>query len=41
MMKAASLCGVGVGNTTSFEDLNRAIAINGIKPVIDTVYRVR
>ena len=38
MMKAASLCGVGVGNTTSFEDLNRAIAINGIKPVIDTVY---
>ena len=39
MMKAASLCGVGVGNTTSFEDLNRAIAINGIKPVVDTVYR--
>jgi NADPH:quinone reductase-like Zn-dependent oxidoreductase len=38
MMKAASLCGVGVGNTASFEDLNRAIGINGIKPVIDTVY---
>ena len=38
MMKAASLCGVGVGNTASFEDLNRAISINGIKPVIDTVH---
>jgi NADPH:quinone reductase-like Zn-dependent oxidoreductase len=38
MMKAASLCGVGVGNTASFEDLNRAIAINRIKPAIDTVY---
>jgi NADPH:quinone reductase-like Zn-dependent oxidoreductase len=38
MMKAGSLWGVGVGNTTSFEDLNRAIDVNGIKPVVDAVY---
>ena len=38
MMKAASLCGVGVGNTASFEDLNRAIEVTGIKPIVDTVY---
>ena len=38
MMKGASLHGIGVGSTKMFEDMNRAIEINGIKPAIDKVY---
>ncbi len=38
MMKGGSLHGIGVGNTKSFEEMNRAIQGNGIKPVIDKVF---
>jgi NADPH:quinone reductase-like Zn-dependent oxidoreductase len=38
MMKGGSLHGVGVGNTKSFEEMNRAIQHNGIRPVIDKVF---
>lgn len=38
MMKGGSLHGVGVGNTKSFEDMNRAIQSSGIKPAIDKVF---
>jgi NADPH:quinone reductase-like Zn-dependent oxidoreductase len=38
MMKGGSLEGVGVGSTRMFEDLLRAIDVNGIKPVIDKVF---
>lgn len=38
MMKGGSLHGVGVGSTAMFEDMNRAIAVNGIKPVVDKVF---
>ncbi|HEY3824608.1 MAG TPA: NAD(P)-dependent alcohol dehydrogenase [Bryobacteraceae bacterium] len=38
MMKGGSLYGIGVGSTAMFEDMNRAIAANGIKPVVDKVY---
>jgi NADPH:quinone reductase-like Zn-dependent oxidoreductase len=38
MMKGGSLEGVGVGSTRMFEDLNRAIEVNSIKPVIDKVF---
>jgi NADPH:quinone reductase-like Zn-dependent oxidoreductase len=38
MMKGGTLHGVGVGNTKSFEDMNRAIQSNGIKPAIDKVF---
>jgi NADPH:quinone reductase-like Zn-dependent oxidoreductase len=38
MMKGGSLEGVGVGSTKMFEDLNRAIEINRIKPPIDKVF---
>jgi NADPH:quinone reductase-like Zn-dependent oxidoreductase len=38
MMKGGSLEGIGVGSTKMFEDMNRAIEVNGIKPVIDRVY---
>ncbi len=38
MMKGGSLHGVGVGNTAMFEDMNRAIEANGIKPVVDKVF---
>jgi NADPH:quinone reductase-like Zn-dependent oxidoreductase len=38
MMKGASLHGVGVGNTKSFEDMNRAIEAAGIVPIVDKVF---
>jgi NADPH:quinone reductase-like Zn-dependent oxidoreductase len=38
MMKGGSIHGIGVGNTKSFEDMNRAIQSNGIKPPIDKVF---
>jgi NADPH:quinone reductase-like Zn-dependent oxidoreductase len=38
MMKAGSLHGIGVGSTTMFEDMNAAIDVNGIKPIIDRVF---
>lgn len=38
MMKGGSLHGVGVGSTAMFEDMNRAIEVNRIKPVVDKVF---
>jgi NADPH:quinone reductase-like Zn-dependent oxidoreductase len=38
MMKAGSLHGIGVGSTKMFEDLNAAIDVNKIKPIIDRVF---
>jgi NADPH:quinone reductase-like Zn-dependent oxidoreductase len=38
MMKGASLHGVGVGNTKSFEDMNRAIESAGIIPIVDKLF---
>jgi NADPH:quinone reductase-like Zn-dependent oxidoreductase len=38
MLKAASLQGISVGSTRMFEDMNLAIAQNGIRPPIDRVY---
>ena len=38
MFKGASLTGIFVGNRVMFEQMNRAIAVNGIKPVIDRVF---
>lgn len=38
MMKGGSLHGVGVGSTAMFEEMNRAIEVNGIKPVVDQTF---
>jgi len=38
MFKDASLHGIGVGNRAMFEDMNRAIEVNKIKPVIDKYF---
>jgi NADPH:quinone reductase-like Zn-dependent oxidoreductase len=38
MMKGGSLHGIGVGSTAMFEDLNRAIEANKIKPVVGKVF---
>ena len=38
MMKGASLQGIGVGSTAMFEAMNRAIEVNGIKPIVDKVF---
>ena len=38
MMKGGSLHGIGVGSTKMFEDMNRAIEVNGIKPAVAAVY---
>jgi len=38
MMKGGSLFGIGVGSTAMFEEMNRAIEVNGIKPVVDKVF---
>lgn len=38
MMKDGHIDGVGVGSTAMFEEMNRAIAVNRIKPPIDRVY---
>jgi NADPH:quinone reductase-like Zn-dependent oxidoreductase len=38
MMKAGSLHGIGVGSTRMFEDMNAAIEVNRLKPIIDKVF---
>ena len=38
MMKGGSLIGIGVGSTAMFEDMNRAIEVNRIKPIVDQVF---
>jgi NADPH:quinone reductase-like Zn-dependent oxidoreductase len=38
MLRGASLHGIFVGNRAMFDQMNRAIAINGIQPVIDRVF---
>ena len=38
MMRGASLHGIFVGNRSMFEDMNRAIEVNDIKPVVDKVF---
>jgi len=38
MMKGGSLHGIGVGSTAMFEDMNRAIEVNGIKPIVGKVF---
>lgn len=36
--RRANIQGIGVGSTQMFEAMNRAIAVNGMKPVIDRVF---
>ncbi len=38
MYKAGSLHGIYVGDREMFEEMNRAIAVNRIRPVIDRVF---
>jgi NADPH:quinone reductase-like Zn-dependent oxidoreductase len=38
MLRGASLSGIFVGNRAMFEQMNRAIEVNGIQPVIDKVF---
>src|SRR4029450_12772496 len=38
MMKAGNLHGIFVGDRAMFEDMNRAIVVNGVKPVVDRVF---
>jgi NADPH:quinone reductase-like Zn-dependent oxidoreductase len=38
MMKSGSMIGIGVGSRSMFEDMNRAIDVNKIKPVVDKVF---
>jgi NADPH:quinone reductase-like Zn-dependent oxidoreductase len=38
MMKSGSMVGIGVGSRAMFEDMNRAIEVNKIKPVVDKVF---
>jgi NADPH:quinone reductase-like Zn-dependent oxidoreductase len=38
MMKAGTMVGIGVGSRAMFEDMNRAIEVNNIKPVVDKVF---
>jgi NADPH:quinone reductase-like Zn-dependent oxidoreductase len=38
MMKGGSMIGIGVGSRAMFEDMNRAIDVNKIKPVVDKVF---
>jgi len=38
MMKSGSMIGIGVGSQSMFEDMNRAIEVNRIKPVVDKVF---
>ena len=38
MMKSGSMVGIGVGNRAMFEDMNRAIEVNKIKPVVDKIF---
>ncbi len=38
MMKSGVMIGIGVGSRAMFEDMNRAIDVNKIKPVVDKVF---
>jgi NADPH:quinone reductase-like Zn-dependent oxidoreductase len=38
MMKSGAMVGIGVGNRSMFEDMNRAIEVNRIKPVVDKIF---
>jgi NADPH:quinone reductase-like Zn-dependent oxidoreductase len=38
VMKAGSLHGIGVGSTRMFEEMNAAIEVNRIKPIIDRIF---
>ena len=38
MMKSGSMIGIGVGSRAMFEDMNRAIDVNKIKPVVYKVF---
>ena len=38
MMKGGSLHGIGVGSTSMFEEMNRAIEVNRIKPIVGKVF---
>jgi NADPH:quinone reductase-like Zn-dependent oxidoreductase len=38
MFKGGSLHGIFVGNREMFEEMNRAIDVNGIKPIVDKVF---
>lgn len=38
MMKSGAMIGIGVGSRAMFEDMNRAIEVNKIKPVVDKVF---
>jgi len=38
MPKGASLQGIGVGSTRMFQDMNRALELNGVTPIVDRVY---
>ena len=38
MMKTGSMVGIGVGSRAMFEDMNRAIEVNQIQPVVDKVF---
>jgi NADPH:quinone reductase-like Zn-dependent oxidoreductase len=38
MMKNASLCGIFVGNRVMFEQMNDAITVNRMHPVVDRVF---
>jgi NADPH:quinone reductase-like Zn-dependent oxidoreductase len=38
MMKAGNLHGIFVGDRAMFEEMNRAIAVNHLKPVVDRVF---
>jgi len=38
MMKGGALHGIGVGSTAMFEQMNRAIELNRIRPAVDTVF---
>lgn len=40
MQKSISIIGIQVGSKSSFEDMNKAIQINNIKPVIDKVFQI-
>ena len=40
MQKSISIIGIQVGSKSSFEDMNKAIQINNIKPVINTIFQI-
>ena len=38
MPRWSSLTGIFVGSRDMFEELNRAVSVNQLEPVIDTIY---